>query len=533
MATPMVQVRGGHSFRENPQVRVPRSQFNRSHGNKLTFDADYLVPIYVDEVYPGDTFTLQTRGFCRIFSPLKSPIMDNLYVDTFFFFVPNRLVWENWQKFCGEQVDPGDSIDYSIPVAASYIVGTGTVADYFGIPINLDTSVVELNTLPFRAYGLIYNEWFRDQNLVDSVGVAKDNGPDISTDAPRAVLKRAKRHDYFTSCLPWPQKQTDPVSAQFNVVGIGKEDQNFVTASQAVWETGATATTTYAQSALISDAGVGNQFYVKGTAASSGIPEIYAEVTINALRQAFQIQKLLERDARGGTRYVEIIKSHFGVTSPDFRLQRPEYLGGGSAFVNVNPVANTSPVDSTNAPSGVDEYQGKLAGVGTSGVRGGFAKSFVEHGYVIGLINVRADLTYSQGLDRMWSRSTRYDFYWPSLAMIGEQAVLNKEIWVSNVAATDDAVFGYQERYGELRRKHSLICGKFRPDATGALSEWHLSEDFATLPSLNQTFIESTTPMSRVQAVTTEPDFIADLWFDLKCARPMPLFGIPGMIDHL
>lgn len=522
----MVQVRrkGGHSFREVAKAQVPRSQFNRSHGVKTTFDADKLIPILVDEVLPGDTFTLKTRGFARIFSPLKTPIMDNLYVETFYFFVPYRLVWANWEKFNGAQDDPGDSTDYTIPrIENGHTVSSFGAMDYFGLPLGLSTTNENVNALPFRAYNLIYNEWFRDQNLVDSRTVHTDDGPDTFV---YGLQNRGKRHDYLTSCLPWPQKGTAPI-ASFPVSGIGKLSSStvYATANPIVYETAQTGTTQYPTGAIIDGGGSSDKwFYVReDTGDYADRPAIYADVSINSLRQAFQIQKLLERDARGGTRYVEILKSHFRVTSPDFRLQRPEYLGGGTSFINISPVANTS--DTATAD------QGKLAGVGTGSVRGGFAKSFVEHGVIIGLINARADLTYFQGLDRMWSRQTRYDFYWPSLSMIGEQAVLNKEIYVDGTSADDD-VFGYQERYGEYRRAQSKLTGKFRPDATGALEEWHLAEEFGSRPSLNQTFIESTTPMSRVVAVTTEPDFIADIWFDYRCARPMPLFGTPGLMDH-
>ena len=528
MARDMVQVRGKRSAREVPTAQVPRSQFNMSHQFKFTFDADYLVPILIHEIYPGDTFTLRMNGFVRIFSPLKAPIMDNLYVDTFFFFIPERLTWTNFEKHMGAQDDPGDSIDYTIPVYnAAQVFNNGNdfekLADYMGIPYGLDSSVNNLNVGPFRAYNLTYNEWFRDQNLVDSVPKNLGDGPDTNSNDYQ-LKKRAKRHDYFTSCLPWPQKQTLPVEAQFPVVGIGMQTEDYVTINQLVYETETAAQVAYANSKLVSDAAAGNQIYIEeGTGTNANRPAIYANVTINELRQAFQIQKLLERDARSGTRYTEILKSHFRVTSPDFRLQRPEYLGGASTPLNVSPVANTSAT--------ATEDQGYLTGIGTGGVRGGFAKSFTEHGYLLGLINVRADLTYHQGLDRMWSRQTRYDRYWPSLALIGEQVVYNRELWVDN-SANDAAAFGYQERYGELRRMSNRMAGLFRPDSGGGIDHWHVAEDFATRPSLNETFITSSTPMSRIQADTSGPDFLADIWFDYRAARPMPLYGVPGLIDH-
>ena len=529
MARDMVQVRGKRSAREVPTAKVPRSQFNMSHQFKFTFDADYLIPILCHEILPGDTFTLRTNGFVRIFSPLKAPIMDNLYVDTFFFFIPERLIWTNFEKHMGAQEDPGDSIDYTIPyIAANQVLNQADdyekFMDYIGCPFNMNTMDNPVNAGIPRSYNLVYNEWFRDQNLVNSVPNEKGDGPDNTPSSLYGLRKRAKRHDYFTSCLPWPQKQTLPVEAQFPVVGIGMQTTDFVTINQVVYETEQSATQTYANSKLVSDAAAGNQIYIEeGTGSNADRPAIFANVTINELRQAFQIQKLLERDARSGTRYTEILKSHFRVTSPDFRLQRPEYLGGASTPLNVSPVANTSAT--------ATEEQGHLAGIGTGGVRGGYAKSFTEHGFILGLINVRADLTYHQGLDRMYSRQTRYDRYWPSLALIGEQAVYNRELWIDN-SANDALVFGYQERYGEYRRMPNRMAGLFRPDSGGGIDHWHVAEDFATRPVLNETFITSTTPMSRIQADTTGPDFLADIWFDYRAARPMPLYGVPGLIDH-
>ena len=525
MQTPNVRVprKGGHNFAQIPQARIPRSAFDRSRGNKLTFDAGLLVPIYVDDVLPGDTVNLSMNGMVRIFSPLKAPIMDNLYFETWFFFVPNRLVWDNWQKFCGEQEDPGDSIDYTIPkVGGSSTVGLNSMWDYLGIPLGLDFSQVDVSILPARGYVKIYNEWFRDQNLVDSYYVVTTDGPDSGYGAWTSPLKRAKRHDYFTSCLPWPQKGT-AAQAQFDVLGIGKSDQIYTVGPINVYETGGAATTSFA-SAVDMDAS-NNNMYIEEDANNTGFPGIFANVTINELRNAYMIQRLNERDARGGTRYTEILRSHFGVISPDARLQRPEYLGGGRSMVNISPVAQTGETGTTP--------QGTLAAVGTSATGGhGFAKSFVEHGYIIGICSVRADLTYQQGLPRHYSRATRYDFYWPELAGLGEQAVLNKEIWVSNSAATDDAVFGYIPRWDEYRFGQSTLHGKFRSDTVGSLDLWHLAQDFATLPALNQTFIEEDIPMSRIQAVTTEPDFIADLWFTEKWARPLPTFGVPGMSEN-
>jgi hypothetical protein len=509
-----------------PKADINRSSFNRSHGLKTTFDVDKLVPIFVDEVLPGDTHKLNTNIFARLATPIN-PIMDNMYLDTFYFFVPMRLVWDNYAKFFGEQTNPGDSIDYVVPqrpVQANWSQGdTGSLLDYLGLPINKDITV---NALPLRAYHLVYDEWFRDENLQESTQISKgDNGVAIITNTNYdwgALHTRGKRHDYFTSCLPWAQKG--------DTVQIPLGEKAFVTRDE-----------TIDQHLSIKDIGgndrllqpQGSSDYVSMTGASAiEARALYADLSqatsasINDWRQAFQIQKFLERDARGGTRYTSKIKSHFGVTSPDSRLQRPEYLGGGTTPVNIHPVAQQSATDSTSP-------QGNLSAFGTASENNsGFVKSFTEHGYIIGLANVRADLTYQQGLDKMWSRETQYDFFFPTFAHLGEQAVLNKEIFVSGNALTDNAVFGYQERYAEYKYKRSQLTGLFRSDASASLDAWHLSEDFANTPTLGDTFIKSNTPLDRAIAVPSEPHFIMDAYFNLTSVRPMPVFSPPGMIDH-
>jgi hypothetical protein len=514
-----------HSFAEVPRAEIPRSTFNRSHGLKTSFDADWLVPILVDDVIPGDTFNVNCTHFARLGSPLLHPLMDNLYLETFFFFVPYRLVWSNWEKLCGAQDDPADSIDYTVPARNITTFSSGDLADYFGIPDIGGSGTLSVSDLPFRAYNLIFNEWFRDQNLQDSLVV--DTGDSVTTLGNYVLKKRGKRHDYFTSCLPWPQKG-DAVSLPLGTSApIGTESLQGDGLLVGIVDPIGSTNYTLMDLADASHVGVDT---TSGSIKSAG-GVLHADLsaatsaTINDLRLAFQTQRLLERDARSGTRYNETILAHFGVTVPDFRIQRPEFLGGGSSPLNVNSVPNTSDT--------ATKEQGELAAYGTVSGTHGFTKSFVEHGVIIGLANVRGDITYSQGMERYWSKSTRYDFYYPVLSQIGEQSVLSREIWADGTASDDD-VFGYQERYAEYRYKPSRLTGLFRVDAASTLSSWHLSEDFATRPTLGDTFIQSNTgtPLDRAISVPSEPQIIADFFFDMKCARPMPLYGVPGNLDH-
>jgi len=529
-------------FVEVPHADIQRSTFDRSHGVKTTFDAGELIPIYADEMLPGDTFSCKLTAFARLATPIH-PTMDNAFMDTHFFSVPLRLIWDDFEEFMGEtktytasgsaRLDETPDFTVAAPVAPTITAGgsgeaEGSLADYLGVPTKI--AGLEFSALYSRAYTLIWNDWFRDENLQKPATLLTTSGADATA---YAVLNRGKRHDYFTSALPWPQKGADvtlPLGTSAPVTGIGKFNTNYVDANTDNYETDGSAQVTYAKSANVGVTGgdADETFRVEEDPDNAGYPNIRADLseataaTINQLRLAFATQKFLERQARSGSRYIEVIKGHFNVTSPDARLQRPEYIGGGSSPVNISPVAQTSSTDATSP-------QGNLSAIGTSVISGhSFTKSATEHCILIGVVSVRTALTYQQGLNRMFSRATIYDYYWPTLSTIGEQAVLNKEIYAQGTAA-DDTVFGYQERYGEYRYKPSLVTGRFRSNATTSLETWHYAQEYSSLPVLGQSWIQQgKANVQRTLAVATEPQFIFDSLFKLRCTRPMPVTSVPG-----
>lgn len=525
---------------------VPRSKFTGTWTRKTAFRSGQLVPILVDEILPGDHMTYDVTAYIRMATPLF-PIFDNQTVSTFFFFVPARLVWQNWVRMMGEQDSPSDSINYSVPVVVldNTHITANSIFDHMGLPNQIAAGEsISVNVLPFRAYNLIYNEWFRDENIQTAATEHTDNGPDLAADY--VLIRRGKAHDYFTSALPWPQKFTAPnipLLGTAPITGLGQVGTTAGTGAGSFIQTGNTTSSVYThtlRAELPWTAGVsaGDPIRMGQVETSPGsgqwVPDVYADLTqatgvaINQLRQAFMIQSLLERDARGGTRYTELIRSHFSVINPDFRLQRPEYIGGGTTPLNITPIAQTAPTTGVTV--------GALGAAATAAGRHHASYAATEHGYILGLINVRTELSYQQGLHKMWTRQTRYDFYFPVLAQMGEQAILRQEIYTTGVDTDDSTVFGYQARWEEYRTRYSEVTGYMRSTFTpGTLDAWHLAQNFSSPPTLSDTFIVDNPPMARVLAAGSTADnqqYLGDILYRRTAVRPIPTFGTPANLGR-
>lgn len=520
---------------------IPRSKFLGSWTHNTTFNNGDLIPFLVDEVLPGDSLSYKVTAYIRMQTPLF-PLFDQMKIDSFIFFVPNRILWDNWQKFCGEQINPTDTTAYTVPQTISADGGfeVGSIADYFGLPTVGQVTpgnTITVNALPFRAYAQIWNQWFRDQNLQTSLTTNTD---DATT--PNAYpSKRARIHDYFTSALPWPQKDqtpTIPMTGKLPVQGIGfAGGQAYSSTSPSLNQPGGIQGT-FSRFTAVPDYGT---MYVRGTTfnppfGGTEFPDVYVDLVngaglaLQTLRSAIMVQSLYERDARGGTRYTEIVRSHFGVVSPDMRLQRPEYIGGGSSPLQVTPVAQTAPTD--------DSTVGALGAAATSVGNHQASYAATEHGYIIGLINVQAEESYQQGIPRTFLRKTRFDFYWPALALLGEQAITKQELYANGIDAQDNTIFGYQERWHEYRSRYSIVTGTFRSTAAGTLDAWHLSRQLQSSTAvLNGAFVSGGAPLTRVLAAGSIPaefssQFLANIFIQRTAVRPLPMFSTPATLGR-
>ena len=551
-------------FALNPtRIDLSRSTFDRSSSVKTSFNAGDIVPFFLEEVLPGDTFNVKSSKVVRM-QTLLTPMMDNVYLDTYYFFVPNRLVWQHWKEFNGENTESAwiPETTYEVPQITSPADtgwAVGTIADYFGIPTGIPN--LSVSALPFRAYALVMNEWFRDQNLQDPLVVPLDDATVAGVNTGTFVSDvakggkpyiAAKYHDYFTSCLPAPQKGPDvlipsatageyPVVPRSNVVPDSLLDGTRYSAKIYDADDDASKTRAGLGFYVSADGLTGTQttgILNTPSGRTGSVPVINnlwavasggLGATINQLRLAFQVQKLYERDARGGSRYIEILKSHFGVTSPDARLQRPEYLGGNRVPININQVIQQSGTQSGSTP------QGTVVGMSqTTDSHSDFIKSFTEHGFILGVMCARYDHTYQQGLERFWSRKDRFDYYWPVFANIGEQAVKNKEIYAQG-NAEDDEVFGYNEAWADYRYKPNRVTGEMRSAYAQSLDVWHLADDYSSRPSLSDSWIrEDKANIDRVLAVqsSVSNQFFADIFVQNRATRPMPVYSVPGLIDH-
>lgn len=549
-------------FSQVPRIDVKRSMFDRSTQHKTTFNAGKLIPLLCDEVLPGDTFSIGLSSVIRMTTPIY-PTMDNLYADLYFYYVPTRLLWDHWEEFNGSNEDTfwTQPTEYEIPQINSPDGGwsKGTIADYLGLPTNVALKDSHsINHLPFRGVVKVWNDWFRDQNLQTpaflSLGDSDTTGSNGSNYVSDAIaggmpLPVAKFHDYFTSALPEPQKGPDvllPLGDSAPVVTVDGLD-NHLSSSLSLKILGTkplknnytydlvfgsladTSTTRLGYAAARSGESVGDE-YISNIYPANLQADLRSATasTVSQLRQAFAVQRLYERDARGGTRYIEILKSHFGVSSPDGRLQRSEYLGGKRVPINIDQVVQTSSTDSVSP-------QGNTAGYSLTGdVSSIFTKSFTEHGYLFAFVCVRNENTYQQGVEKLWSRKRRFDFYWPALANISEQPIFNKEIYAQGTNE-DDEVFGYQEPWAEYRYKPSRVSGAFRSNYAQTLDSWHYADYYTSLPVLSDSFIRSSqSNVDRTLAVqsSVEDQFIADFYFDIRSVRPMPVYSVPGLIDH-